>query len=531
MHLLYPIGLIALAGLLIPLIIHLWKLKQGKTLRIGSIALLGASSPFTSRSYQITDWLLLFLRMLLIALLAFLLAEPYLKKEKGEAVQKGWVLLEKAQLTSIYKTHQQEVDSLMKAGYEMHDFGLGFQQLSLKDTLTASGTRSGSARDLSSGNPQGLHSGSTDSLSKLLKVSHYALLRELNAQLQPKFPVYLFADRKLQNLGGDQPQIDFRLIWKEIPGTDTSATWSSSFAHKTFEAKSSAGITTIKRLDEGQDAAKIKVLIYASEHPEDVNYLKAAIQAIAQETKRNVEVSVFNDQNNSELSSGAKGEGSFDVAFWISTKPVSNDFISQLAKEGRLFNYAGGKMSLVNSWIDVAPGSKGNMPAIPLSKRTTDSADQGEAIWTDGFGTPLLTRSKEKTFDQYRFYSRMNPQWTSLVWNEQFVEAMMPILLGAGEPDADFGFERNDQDQRKIAPSASLSGQSVPGKLVNNTVAAGNSLETITDSLGPETDPSGLSARSQQEQPLQKVFWILALLVFTLERIISLRHKNKANHG
>ena len=495
MHLLYPIGLIALAGLLIPLIIHLWKLKQGKTLRIGSIALLGASSPFTSRSYQITDWLLLILRMLLLALLAFLLAEPYLKKEKNEGPKKGWVLLEKSQLPTVYKAHKQDFDSLIKAGYELHDFGMGFQNLSLEDTLR------GSHKELTGAGTE-----------KPGSVGHYALLRELNSQLQPNFPVYLFADRKLKNMGGNEVQVNFRLIWKEIAGADTMATWSSSFAHKTFEATSTPAVTTIKRLDEGQDEVKMKILIYGAEHPEDVNYLRAAIQAIAQETKRNIEVSMFNSQNASGLN--------FDAGFWISNKPVSSAFLAQLSKEGRLFNYAGEKVTNINSWIDVAPGSKGNMPVISLSKRTTDVTDQGTQIWTDGFGNSLLTKSKESTLAHYRFYSRINPQWTSLVWNEQFVQAMMPIILGEDDSDTGFGFEQNPNDERKSflnpAPSAARSAGSPRGSITPGSAAA---------------DPSSLPATSQPEQPLQKVFWLIALLVFTIERIISLGYKNKVNHG
>ncbi|WGQ10375.1 BatA domain-containing protein [Pedobacter gandavensis] len=496
MHLLYPIGLIALAGLLIPLIIHLWKLKQGKTLRIGSIALLGASSPFTSRSYQITDWLLLFLRILLIVLLAFLLSEPYLKREKNEGIKKGWVLLEKSQLPSVYKTHKQELDSLIQAGYELHDFGSGFQKIRMEDTLKNEKPDAAS------------HQGLNSSITTSAKISHYALLRELNAQLQPNFPVYLFADRKLQSMGGNQAQVDFRLVWKEIAGKDTLATWSSSFAHKTFEAKSSPEITAIKRMDEVQDEAKTKVLIYGTEHPEDVKYLRAAIEAIAQETKRNIEVSMFNGKNVSGLS--------FDIGFWISNKPVSSGFLAQLSKDGRLFNYAGEKVTSINSWVEVGPGTKGNMPAIPLNKRTVDTTDQGAVLWTDGFGVPLLTRSKEKTLNHYRFYSRINPQWTSLVWNEKFVEAMMPVLLGEDGSLAGFGFEVSPDDERR----SSL--KSATGSL------AGQSASTAHLSVA---DQSSLPAASQQEQPLKKVFWLTALLVFTLERIISLHHKNKLNHG
>lgn len=481
MHLLNPIALIALAGLLIPLIIHLWKLKQGKTLRIGSIALLGAGSPFTSRSYQITDWLLLFLRMLLLALVAFFLAEPYMKDTAHKEVQKGWVLLEKTHFPAIYKTQKKSIDSLMKAGYELHDFGLNFQPINLNDTVAVN---------------------IADTLNKL---SHYALLRELNANISPNFPVYLYTDRRLEHLTGVLPRIDFRLIWKEIKGTDTLSTWNNTFANKTFETKSSPALTQIKRLDEEQDASKIKVLIYAADQPEDVNYLKAAIQAIAQETKRNVELVEFNGKNINNLS--------FDVGFWISDKPMNSSFLSSIRKDGRLFNYEGEKGITSSSWLDTEPNGKGNIPGMTLTRRTSDATYSGATLWTDGFGVPLLTRTKEKTINHYRFYSRFNPLWTDLVWKEKFVEAMMPVILGDDGSDAGFGFgispndQRNSQldltesPERKFSGPRSLSGVNLEGNPVENHLS------------------------------VQKIFWLIALLVFTIERIISFRHKNKVNHG
>ncbi|WP_316838728.1 BatA domain-containing protein [Pedobacter gandavensis] len=489
MHLLYPIGLIALAGLIVPLIIHLWKLKQGKTLRIGSIALLGTSSPFTSRSYQITDWLLLFLRMLLIALLAFLLAEPYMKKGKEEALQKGWLLLEKEQLPKLYKTERKRIDSLIQAGYELHDFGLKFQEISLKDTLN-------------------VNSGSTTAVSKMPKLSYHALLRTLNAQIKSNFPVYLYADRRLEELGGALPAIDFRLTWKAIKSTDTLGTWTSNFAHKTFEATSSSALTTFKRLDEAQEGTGIKVLIYGDDSNEDLKYLKAAIQAIAKESKRNIEVDVFNEKNNSDLR--------FDVGFWISTKGVSSGFLASLRDGARLFNYAGEKNIALNSWLVAEPEGKGNAELISLRKRTIAAVYPGAKIWTDGFGTPLLTRTKEKALDHYRFYSRLNPIWNELVWKEKFVELMMPILLGDDGTDTGFGFEMSPVDQRRsflsLNPSSGGLLSSGSSEIVNKEVA----IQSV-----------GLA----QEESLQKVFWIMAILVFTTERILSFRLKNREQHG
>ena len=65
LQLLNPIWLFAIGGIVIPLIIHLWNIKKGKTLKVGSISLLGESSRQSAKSLKLIDLLLLFLRCLL----------------------------------------------------------------------------------------------------------------------------------------------------------------------------------------------------------------------------------------------------------------------------------------------------------------------------------------------------------------------------------------------------------------------------------------------------------------------------------
>lgn len=73
-----PSFLWALLGLGIPVAIHLWSKKQGKNIRVGSIKFLQESNSRKSRSIQLNELWLLLLRMLLIALLVFIIAEPRL---------------------------------------------------------------------------------------------------------------------------------------------------------------------------------------------------------------------------------------------------------------------------------------------------------------------------------------------------------------------------------------------------------------------------------------------------------------------
>src|SRR6056297_113872 len=71
-----PSYLWALLGLLVPLAIHLWSKKEAKTIKIGSIQLLDESNSRQSSSIQLNEWLLLLLRMLIVALIVLLMAGP-----------------------------------------------------------------------------------------------------------------------------------------------------------------------------------------------------------------------------------------------------------------------------------------------------------------------------------------------------------------------------------------------------------------------------------------------------------------------
>lgn len=84
MFLLNPTYLWALLGLAVPIAIHLWSRKEGKTVKVGSIHLLRESDPKQSSSIRINEWWLLFLRLLLLALLVVIMAGPQLKDNLGK---------------------------------------------------------------------------------------------------------------------------------------------------------------------------------------------------------------------------------------------------------------------------------------------------------------------------------------------------------------------------------------------------------------------------------------------------------------
>jgi len=81
MFFLNPSYLWALFGLAIPLAIHLWSKKEGKTIKIGSIKLLSEADSRQSSSIKLNELWLLCIRMLIFSLLVLILAEPQIKRQ------------------------------------------------------------------------------------------------------------------------------------------------------------------------------------------------------------------------------------------------------------------------------------------------------------------------------------------------------------------------------------------------------------------------------------------------------------------
>ena len=101
-----------MAGIAVPVLIHLWNDRRGRVLRIGSIDLLAETSRRPVWSARITEPWLLLVRCLLVTALALLLAGPYLRRR---ATGKGWVIVGGAGGPYV-----RMIDSLVAAGYERH---------------------------------------------------------------------------------------------------------------------------------------------------------------------------------------------------------------------------------------------------------------------------------------------------------------------------------------------------------------------------------------------------------------------------
>lgn len=407
-QILYPLGLFAAAGIAIPIIIHLWNIKSGKTLKIGSVFLLGKPTNQRSRSFKVQDWPLLLIRCLLILLIGLLLASPVFYKKQSTTAQPAWILLEKEHFSQMWSLQHDRLDSLVKAGYEIHDLAPNFSKIDLKDTLT------------------------TFSKPPASKLPYYSLIRGLDSQLPAGASVYIFADKQQLNFEGEQPATRLNLHWDYLPVDTAKMHWTAAAYQlqngrsRKLEAQwSEKGIyykaanVPVDNNELPVDTATIRIQISSGKNKIDVAYVNAALQAITKFTERKITIESVGNI------SGVKQNT--DLLFWLSDKPLGTSEIRKLPEGIRLFSYAGNKAEKFRSQIVDLQGTA--MQNVTLYQKATSADADGKPIWQDGAGALVLSLRDISGLQHYKFYSRFNPEWTDMVWSDQMVFFLMSLVL------------------------------------------------------------------------------------------------------
>ncbi len=510
LQLLNPLWLWAIAGLIVPVLIHLWHIKTGKTLKIGSIALLAESARQSSRSFRITDWLLLLLRCILLLLLALLLTGPYWQKQAQQAKTKGWILIEKEPIKEVYAHFKPQVDSLLKAGYELHEFDASFKAIKLEEALKDTSRKPNPPR------------------------TYWSLVKLLQQQLPQKLPVYLFTSNQLQHFKNTRPALNINLHWKTYTPADSVSTWiqnafltpGDSIRVILGNSKTSGtSFSTINLLNadrgdsrfnvsfrEGKpfvsyknssqkpipiDTSTLKITIFQNQFPADAAYLNAALQVVKKFIRRKMKISSFNSFNQIPAHQ--------NWIFWLSDQNPPKNLNQKLVENGQVFQYETGKAQAVNSWISENTFA-GNEPE-PINLYQHFLADKRsmadtKTIWQDGFGQPVLSLQESKNVNIYRFYSRFNPAWNDLVWSSDFPKMMLKLILKS-YPQPDFTLN----DKRIISANQ----QQISAANLANASFINPKLMDLTD--------------------LKHACWTALFLVFLLERIIATQTKKQEIYG
>jgi hypothetical protein len=150
--------------------------------------------------------------------------------------------------------------------------------------------------------------------------------------------------------------------------------------------------------------------------------------------------------------------------FWLSTKPVNK----QVAQNcDNLFSYEAGKVKDINSWITEQFGALSNRK-ITLYKSIIATNNNGNALWTDGFGNPVLSFEKQGQTNQYHFYSRFDPSWNDLVWSDDFPKMLLGLIVGQPvKPDS--VHDRRAFDAKQLLPVINNEVHISTGKIIERT--------------------------------------------------------------
>ena len=503
-----PIWLWAAAGIIVPVIIHLYNIGEGKTLKVGSIALLSENAKSHAKSFKLSDLLLLLLRCLLLIVLSMLLAKPtwetLLKTE-----EKGWIVIEKGQVHDAYNWFKPTIDSLVNNGYTFHYFNKNFEEAKLDDVLKLPADT-----------------------AKKLGLPYWTLLKELDQKVLSKLPVQLFTNNSLRRFRDIRPEISLHLTWNTFSSSDTISKWiekaykitndsirliignsshfstyytyqniSSNNLNNKFALKVIYGNTFVFFSDTSKysinkivqvDTSTIIITIFTDKYGEDANYLKAAINAIKDFTKYKIKILVMNDTRNIP--------DNYTWLFWLSEETLPESKI-----KNNVVLYEKGKMENINSTIitqdEIALTATENIGLFKLISANPISSNTIKTIWKDGFGEPVLNVQKQNALI-YHFYSRFNPQWNDLVWSNSFPKIIYNLLFFQEKNIINI----NDLDKRNIDP---LQIQPLIISQENNVT----------------------KQNPVNKKDLSKVFWIIAFILFFTERIISFGRSKAQAYG
>ncbi|MDT3404621.1 BatA domain-containing protein [Mucilaginibacter terrae] len=498
MQFLTPIWLFGAAAIIIPVLIHLWNIRSGKVLKVGSVSLIDAASRKSSRSFKLLDIPLFILRCLLLIVLALLLAMPVLQKKMQAAKVKGWVLIPKETFTETYQKFKPTVDSLTKAGYEFHYFNSGFAKSDLKKVLLK-------PKD------------SLKTISPATFPNYWNLARELDTKTASTLPVYLFTPNQMQYFTGEKPQVALNLKWQTYTPADSVSTWiqdawftangeirvvqgtskplgtayaysnfknddkaNSAYTINTTDGKAQISLTGNKQEPVTVSTDAQNILIYADNNSLDANYLEAALQAVIQFSQRPISIKT--------VANPAQIQANTEWLFWLSDKPVNK----ALAKN--ILVYEKGKATSVNSWMSNAgefTPSLADDEKVGLFKAITATDIKAEPVWQDGFGKPVLALEQQNQTNIYHFYSRFNPAWNNLVWSSNFPAWMLKLMV---KPEVD----NSVYDKRVLSAKQYMP---VIGS-EQHTVAAEKSIEN---------------------KSLSRYFWLTLIIIFAAERWLAHR--------
>jgi hypothetical protein len=488
-----PYWLFAASAILIPIAIHLWNKRQGKTVKVGSLRWLEASPSNRWSSIKLSNFWLLVLRCLILILLAVALAQPVwehqTQKQKGaKAIVVGEELLYTSALNPIKPT----IDSLLKRGYTLHTYTSDFEQITQEKW-------------------QQISTRTQDSLVSS-NYNYWSLLPALAEKYKSaQDSVLLFTSDQQQYFAGSRPEaLPQHIQWIPV-ATDKSITWlqaavqttpdslllilgsssregTSYSKYKTAASAQSIDLTgnqlQLARQGDSLDATisgntsrvkvqtePLQVAILTDETQQtEARYIRAAIQAISSYT--GLPIQVTTDTTNA------------DWVFWLRNQQLPETINQQVKRGLKVWVQQNQKPQTIKTSLTGAGG-------IPIKVHQVNQpiSEQQNQLWTAENGETILCSQPVGQGKIYTFRSGFSPAWSELGQSAQLPELLLPLLL---PPSSELTYDYRALDEQQLLPQSRAT--------------------AVTE-----------KARKNTQASLLKWFVLAAFVLFLIERIIANR--------
>lgn len=425
LNLLNPLGLVALAALLVPAAIHLWRFPQ-RTVRLGSLKFLEAVARPRLNQWRWRERLLLLLRLLLIALLAMLLAKPEWRRTPGQPVR--WALL--APGTTLSGAAKMEWEALTAKGYEP-------RPMATEDIWSA--------------------------------------LREADARVAAGSSFVVFAPRRLAALRGERPALAHATLqWIDAPGAGTER-WVDAVGRSADgrELNVRVGVSgaTSTRFEqvtvpvgtknvtvEGTEIAlpteivavkPLRVVIFgAADRSDDARAVTAAMRAVAAVSGREIAVA---------LNPGGAALADVDWVFVLGKAgPAGAELRAAVERGLNVVSDVGAAAGIARA----ASFRVDDGETISLWRRGPVTA--GTVLARDSFGEPVLTRENIGRGSHLYFGSRFNSEWSDWTQGTAFPAWVRGLLLAEDGGALDRTHDRRVVSADQTEVSAGRTGVVIP---------------------------------------------------------------------
>ncbi len=449
-----PLWLLGGLALGIPILLHLWSTRARRIIHVGTVRHLEQLSTARAASRRLMDPLLLLLRMMVLVPLILLLAGLVLPASKRTSTV--IVLIDPIVLHDELGRIDPIVDSIRRTGTPAYLLTNDF-------TAVRWGTPS-LIPDL----PDPI-----DPWTHLLQASQHF----------PSATTFLvIAPREFSARKGPRPLLSTPVTWHaptlSRPGMRIQAAWMGQGDSVVLdrittspEGMSSRSLVTVAappitqpvtrsgvRLTQERDGLFVTpltvpgersapsmivrplppytVLIVADPDREaEVGYLGAALTAVEHTTHLSFSTEVSYDSRRVTRPIDA---GSPAWVFWLARTPPPASIDSLVQRGAQLFlSDPQIGVDLPGSGTTITPSASGlwgqlDLGSARLWKRVSpDTASTAVVVLTDARGQPLLTREVLGAGVKYRFFSRLDPTWNSLVLDRGLPELLWAVMLPA----------------------------------------------------------------------------------------------------